>query len=188
MSATTESGSAARPTAVAAFPELLQDIHANCTFRAKRKGFVDDAEDIASEVILAVLQTSQPIDSLRAYAFGIFRHLEIHWIEHRCRRRETFAEGTHLDRFAGEAPDPEKVVREKIRETNRAKLVSRVLGMVNDKDRAILERFYLDEVGREAVQRELGLNDKQFINAKHRALEKVRKRCAESELVSEAVA
>lgn len=130
-----------------------------------------EAEDQLHESFLAVLEPIQRGElrdprALLPFVSGVVRRRVALQISRRIRRRRR-----ELDWSAGLAapqkgPSPEEIVRRAEQRWHAA----RILDRLPERDRQILQRFYLFEHSREHICRDLGLTDTQFRLFKSRAI------------------
>jgi RNA polymerase sigma-70 factor (ECF subfamily) len=130
-----------------------------------------EAEDQLHESFLAVLEPIQRGDlrdpkALLPFVSGVVRRRVALQIHRKMRRRRRELDWTAGLAAPEEGPSPEEIARRAEQRWHAA----RILDRLPERDRQILQRFYVFEHSREHICRDLGLTDTQFRLFKSRAI------------------
>ena len=130
------------------------------------------AEDVRQETLLRVLRNlrrgviNQP-ERLGAYVNTVAKHVML----------EMFRRDSRLGEFpenASEVPSEEASAESGLLQDERTNLVKRALGELEDKDRKVLQRIFLDEADKDAVCAEFNVTREYLRVLLHRARSRLR--------------
>lgn len=164
-------------------PEFIQQAHSYALRCATFKGLLNNAEDIAQDAVLVLIDQAsrRNIEHLYGYSRGVINYTICHHIEDAIARRNEFDidevqwNGNPIlalkERLADEKAGPAVMDRNIDAKRLTAILRTVVLAPI---DRTIILRFYVDGAPWQQIASEMKLTSTQFRLRKSRALKKIR--------------
>lgn len=145
--------------------------------RTRNAFLSDDLHQETFRIVLEKLRAGGMEDPGKLVRFLLRTAQNLMWSEYRRRCR-------HVDEeAAGEPVDPTPGQLARVVEDETARELRHVIaGLENDRDRAILLRFYVEEESKEAICADLGLSCLHFNRVLFRARERLKKALREKSL------